>query len=102
MNTLKYLDFVRSMPCLICRKISVDAHHIVSVGMGNNRKKPSLRHLSAVSLCRAHHGELHTMKQREFEEKYSINLWKEAFSIYIEFSLGRAVPFHNDQWEDTK
>tara|TARA_R100001198_G_scaffold71331_1_gene43655 strand:+ start:437 stop:742 length:306 start_codon:yes stop_codon:yes gene_type:complete len=79
--SLKYLDYVRSLNCLVCFTSSPDPDHLEAIGMGGNRKKPTLKHYSCIPLCRLHHTERHALPLKEFEDKYKINLWKEAFKI---------------------
>ena len=58
--------------CAICGK-KADLHHLDTVGMGNDRT--AINHLGkeAISLCREHHNECHTIGQQEFFEKYHLN-----------------------------
>ena len=79
--SLKYLKYrkKKSCGCEVCFNTPADLHHLEAIGMGNNRKKPTLKHFSVVDLCRLHHTEIHMMGQKEFEKKYNINLWKEIY-----------------------
>ena len=36
---------------------------------------------SCVPLCRIHHSERHQAGNEKFENKYGINLWKDAFNL---------------------
>ena len=38
---------------------NVQQHHVIAVGMGNNRKKDLPEHFTVISLCAKHHAELH-------------------------------------------
>ena len=87
--SLKYLDYVRGLYCLVCFTSSPDPDHLEAIGMGGNRKKPTLKHYSAIPLCRLHHTERHALPLKEFEDKYKINLWKEAFKKLREYYEGR-------------
>jgi len=49
------------------------------IGMGGNRKKPTLKDFSCVSLCRIHHTEYHSMGHKCFTDKYGIDLWKDVY-----------------------
>lgn len=80
MNSIKYLDHIRTIDCLICFEPS-EAHHLKQIGMGNNRSKPSPKHYSAVPLCTKHHQEFHAKGIKRFEEEYQINLWKNTNRI---------------------
>tara|TARA_R110000824_G_scaffold174345_1_gene352456 strand:- start:128 stop:409 length:282 start_codon:yes stop_codon:yes gene_type:complete len=77
--SLEYLNYVRGLYCLICFTPNPDPDHLEAIGMGGNRKKPTLKHFSAIPLCRLHHTERHALPLKEFEDKYKINLWYECF-----------------------
>ena len=79
-NTNKeYIKYIKSKPCSICGSLESDAHHMDFIGMGGNRKKPTLKDFSCVSLCRIHHTEYHSMGHRCFTDKYGIDLWKDVY-----------------------
>ena len=82
-NTKDYIKFIKSHFCLICAKSPVDADHLETIGMGNNRnsKSSSLKNYSCIPLCREHHSERHNIGSHKFEHKHSINLYKEAFNL---------------------
>ena len=80
-DSLKYLDYIRGCYCLICFSPNPDPDHLEAIGMGGNRKKPTLKHFSCIPLCRLHHTERHSLGTKGFEDKYKINLWKEAFKL---------------------
>jgi len=80
-DSLKYLDYIRGCTCLVCFAPSPDPDHLEAIGMGGNRKKPTLKHFSCIPLCRKHHTERHSLGIFRFEDKYKINLWKEAFRL---------------------
>ena len=78
--TLKnYLDYIREKPCLICGITPCDPDHLEARGMGG--AKSEMKDLSCVPLCRIHHTERHQFGNQKFEDKYSINLWKDAFNL---------------------
>ena len=85
-DSLSYLDYIRGRYCLICFTEGPDPDHLEAIGMGGNRKKPTLKHFSCIPLCRLHHTERHALTLREFEDKYKINLWYECFRIYREWN----------------
>jgi hypothetical protein len=60
--------------CAICGK-KADLHHLEGsvVGMGNDRTQISHLGKEAISLCREHHTECHTIGQQAFFEKYHLN-----------------------------
>jgi len=97
--SLEHLDLVRSKPCSVQNKDcwgDVVAAHLVSVGSGNSRKKPSLRHLSAVPLCAGHH-----LEQEKstiiFNIKHNIDLSLYALQLAIETFTGVEACWHNDR-----
>ena len=69
-----YLSYVRGMRCLVCGDTNTDPHHLISRGSFGSD-------YTAIPLCREHHTELHSSGITKFEEKYSINLWKDAFKL---------------------
>ncbi|WGE81815.1 DUF968 domain-containing protein [Actinobacillus equuli subsp. haemolyticus] len=63
----KWLQFVKSQPCVCCGKRADDPHHIIGQGRG---KMGSKEHdLFVIPLCRVHHNELHCNAQL-FEQNY--------------------------------
>jgi len=80
-DSIKYLDYIRGCTCLVCFASSPDPDHLEAIGMGGNRKKATPKHFSAIPLCRTHHTERHSLGIPRFEDKYKINLWKEAFRL---------------------
>ena len=78
-ETKKYKEFIKSHPCVVCGQYPVDPDHLEAIGMGGNRKIPTLKDFSCIPLCRMHHSERHSTTLKDYEKKYKINLWKEAF-----------------------
>ena len=70
-----YLDYIREKPCLVCGSQPCDPDHLEARGMGGATTK--MKDLSCVPLCRIHHTERHQFGFQKFEDKYSVNLWKE-------------------------
>lgn len=58
--------------CAVCGK-RAELHHIDAVGMGNDRTKAEHLGREVISLCREHHGEMHTLGKRGFCEKYHLD-----------------------------
>lgn len=89
-HSIDYLAFIRSQDCAVksheCLGGIVPAH-LETVGMGRDRKKPSLIHFSAVPLCNLHHIQQEGRTAR-FNEKYNIDLWRYAFQLTFEFLTG--------------
>lgn len=71
--------------CCVCGK-KAELHHIDRVGMGRNREEVIHEGMEAISLCRLHHDEIHTVGNDEFMQKYhlqgGIELDKTLCKIY--------------------
>jgi hypothetical protein len=54
----KYLNWVKTLPCVICRASADDAHHIIGIGglSGMGMKAPDQY---TMPVCREHHSEIH-------------------------------------------
>lgn len=76
-----YIRFIKSHFCMICGSSPVDADHLEHIGMGGNRKLNTKKDFSCIPLCRKHHSERHNLGNFQFEHKYSVNLFKEAFHL---------------------
>ena len=83
MNSLDYLK-AQKKDCCLCGR-SGELHHLDNIGMGRDRKKPLKEHYSVIGLCRLHHTEIHTIGVRNFEDRYGVNLWREAHSRLIDW-----------------
>ena len=90
---LEYADDIEHYVymCLIHKKCAVcgkraDLHHLDAVGMGNDRKDVTHEGREAISLCREHHTEIHTIGKTEFFNKYhlkgGIKIDKTIMKIY--------------------
>jgi len=77
MKSLKYLEWIRVKPCCVCGNLS-DAHHLMRIGMGRNRKKNLVEHYTAVPLCSIHHEQAH--RSRDYEKRF----WKVAIINIVE------------------
>lgn len=67
----KYLNFIRSKPCLICEaEADVVAHHFRLKGTAGIGIKPPDRY--CVPLCVKHHTEIHAYGLLTFFKKYNI------------------------------
>ena len=71
-----FLSHVRLEQCLI-HGIDAEPHHLDAVGMGRNRKREMIEHLTVVPLCRICHMELHTIGLVDFQDRHGVNLWRE-------------------------
>lgn len=79
-----YLDYVRSLPCLVplCREGPSDPHHLKAVGWRQGKRND----YTASPLCRQHHSEVEQIGMEKFCAKYGIeDLWKDAFFILVEY-----------------
>lgn len=89
---IKSTDYVQHIReqyfCCGCMKdnISLDPHHVISIGMGGNRKKESVKHFSCIPLCRKCHREYHDLGRKKFEKKKDVKVFELIhyyFSNYI-------------------
>lgn len=75
---------LRYKKCAVCGK-KTELHHVDAVGMGYNRREIVHEGMRALSLCRKHHQEAHTIGNTEFMERYHLEpvvLNKELCKIY--------------------
>jgi len=87
MKSIKYVEYVRTLPCCICQRAG-EPHHVKAVGSGRDRKKNIPEHYSAIPLCRVHHTELHNMGFNDFEKRYAINLYQEVYRHLSQYLMG--------------
>src|SRR6185312_7145833 len=85
-RNMKHLDFIRSLPCCICKDdISTEAAHIrtASLDLGKREtgraEKPSDKW--AIPLCNKHHREQHSMNEMMFWSKYGIDPFMLAITL---------------------
>ena len=72
-----YLAYVRLLPCLVCGKKPSDPDHLIALGTYQHKRND----LSAVPLCRTHHGERQSRGMKWLNEKYSLDLWQVAWRM---------------------
>lgn len=72
--------------CCICGK-PADLHHVDAIGMGNDRNEVIHIGREALSLCRVHHTELHSMGNSSFMAKYHLEPVKIDEKIAKKYSL---------------
>lgn len=65
-----YICLLNRVCCLCGRK--AETHHTTAVGMGRNRNEIDHIGMSAMSLCRDHHMEVHSIGQPSFDDKYHV------------------------------
>jgi len=89
----EYVDDINDYvyQCLINKKCAVcgrpaELHHVDRVGMGQDREEIAHEGMEAMSLCRIHHTEAHSLPDKEFFVKYhfdgGIQLDKTLCKIY--------------------
>lgn len=71
LNPMKYIDWVRLLPCVICLKPESDPHHINKKGHGSMAKKAS--DSRTIPLCRYHHTKYHQIGRDTFASEYEID-----------------------------
>lgn len=65
---LKYIDWIKSLPCIICQFTFSDPHHTETGGKGTKASD-----YTCIPLCSAHHLEVHTTGKQTFQKKHNIN-----------------------------
>ena len=73
-----YLEFVKLEKCIICGRWPSDAHHSISRGSGGGD-------YYAVSLCREHHSEGHTIGWQTFQSKYELCFNEEIVQMLLRY-----------------
>ncbi|CAI1521212.1 DUF968 domain-containing protein [Serratia fonticola] len=78
----KYLQWVKSQPCVCCGARADDPHHIIGHGQGGMGTKA--HDLLTIPLCRQHHDDLHRdMSRWEVEHGSQVDLWYEFFDLSV-------------------
>lgn len=67
----KYLKFVRTLPCIVCKTAATEAHHISTGGVGMKGSD-----LETVPLCRLHHAEYHQFGKETFWQRHNLDRWE--------------------------
>lgn len=75
----KYRAFVREEDCAVCWRES-QHHHLETGGMGTKGDDRIASHL-----CAIHHREYHNIGLKAFEKKYNINLYRQAFRLFLRY-----------------
>lgn len=81
-----YLNYVRSLPCVICGDtVTVEAAHLRVGSISHNKSYGAMQMKSsdkwALPLCTRHHREQHAMNELEFWAKHGINPFELAISL---------------------
>ena len=79
-NDSAYLSYVRRRCIVHPNRTNVDASHLIARGMGGKGQKGS--DYVAVGMCRECHSFFHSLGLSEFERKFQVNVWKEAFELF--------------------
>jgi hypothetical protein len=78
----RHRRWVRSFGCCVggCLNSDIEFCHVRSAANSGTSLKPS--DIYGISLCAAHHRQQHSIGQREFEKRHSLDLWAlaEAFT----------------------
>lgn len=83
----KYIAFIKTKKCTACFREPVDADHLITIGMGNNRKNNTERDFTCVPLCRKCHTQRGQESNDIFQIKHRVNLWKDAHKYLMEYLL---------------
>jgi hypothetical protein len=83
--SLEYLEYMKKEVCCISFQHPCDLHHLDNIQV--NRKKPNIRHFTVVPLNRLLHSEFHAIGIDKFQQKYKIQLWKEAFYYFAKWVI---------------
>lgn len=78
-----YLKYVRGYCVVHAYLTDVDASHLIARGMGGKGQKGSDYY--TVGMCRCCHTEFHSLGLSAFEKKYQVNLWREAFELFMKW-----------------
>ncbi len=73
LRSREYLEYVRSLGCVICGAPS-EPHHWRKGADGGVALKPS--DCFAIPLCHEHHMEAHDHGERTFAEKFNFDPWR--------------------------
>lgn len=73
----RYKKYILSHSCLVCPSREVDGDHLMARGRGS----ASQNDYSLIPLCRIHHSERHQIGNQKFEQRYTVNLWLEAWRL---------------------
>lgn len=93
-----FLEYIRSLPCLVCQNPSTFAHHLLRTGdRGMGYKSPDRY---AVPLCNGHHRELHRLgDESSFFLRYGIDPYRWVRDVNLRFW---AQPIAGEQYGNIK
>lgn len=84
----KYVWWIHSYPCLVCKKFPVHAHHVKSRGAGGSDR-------TCVPLCLDHHtgnNGIHVLGNIHFQKQYQIDLEAQVKDFNERFEAGEEGP----------
>ena len=88
-DTKDYIKYIRSNGCRVCGKFPVDPDHLEARGMGGAGKGGTVtntkKDFSCIPLCRGHHTERGSLGNEKFQNKYRINIWKDAHQLIVSY-----------------
>ena len=73
-----YLDYIRSLECVICGKSPSDPHHLDTAGVAMKGSD-----YITVPLCREHHDELHSQGKATFQQLHGVDFYKEVVKFLV-------------------
>ncbi len=83
-----HLEFIRSLPCLICfRQDTIDAAHIRMGERGMGKRPTGMGEKASdcwtLPMCREHHELQHRGSERRFWESWKINPFAKALALWV-------------------
>ncbi len=72
-NRTDYLDYIRSLPCVICQSEPSEPNHLETGGVGMKGSD-----YVTLPMCRRHHNLYHLLGKDTFSEEYGIDLFREV------------------------
>ena len=92
MKLSRYRTFIKKQPCLINNKDCsgpIEAHDVVTRGMGGRKDLESFEKGNLAPLCLAHHRgagySLHQLGNKTFFTRYGVNLKEKAKALYVKY-----------------
>jgi len=84
----KHLDFIRGLPCVICKdNTSTEAAHVrmsdLRAGKESNGLGQKPHDMWCVPLCGLHHRDQHLNNEREWWNTHGIDATKLAMALYL-------------------
>lgn len=90
----KHLDYVRHMPCCICERVGVEAHHLMRPWSGSRGMGMKAGDHNVIPLCPDHHRALHKAGN---EEAYFLEIaGDETFGKSLAMRLWYSSPHYRE------